>query len=95
MASIRNLKKSIHGIASELFSEGLFIQCFGELKDPEKINETLEKILEKENDFLARANHPNGTKNKKIIKEYYQNLISDMNAHITDVMKDYTTIQKK
>ena len=95
MASIRNLKKSIHVIASELFSEGLFIQWFGESKEPEKIDETLNKILEKQTDFLARANHPDGTKNKKVIKAYYQSLISDINAHIADVMKEFVTLQKK
>ena len=95
MASIRRLKKSIQSITGELFTEGLFIQCITETNDPDKINETLTKIIEKQNDFLTRANHPDGTKNKKITKEYYRNLISDINTHINEIMTDLYAAQKK
>lgn len=95
MASIRNLKKSIHIISNELFSEGLYLQWFGESNNPEKVNEILTKILEKQGEFLARANHPNGTNNKKIIKTYYQNLISEINTHITEIMEGLEALQKK
>ncbi|MDL2323084.1 hypothetical protein LJC52_03760 [Bacteroidales bacterium OttesenSCG-928-A17] len=95
MASIRNLKKSIHSITNELFSEGLYLQWFGENNNPEEINKILTKILEKQREFLARANHPNGTKNKKITKEYYQKLIADFNVYIAEIIADFETLQKK
>ena len=42
----------------------------------------VEKIADINNDFLARVNHPNGTKEPKLVKAYYKKLIEDFNKEV-------------
>lgn len=95
MASKRKLKKSISHIAEELFSEGLLLSWFSKDIDIEKIEDVLAEIIETEKEFIVRAGNPNGTKNKKLIKEYYKKLIQDINIHIEKIMNDYVKLQSK
>lgn len=91
MASVRNLKKTINYIAGELFMECLFRSDL----DEKETDNILTKILQKQDEFLSKANNPNGTKNKKLVKEYYKKLKSDLQKDTDDIIEEILNLKKK
>jgi len=85
MASKKELKQSINGVASELFAECLFCRLYMPGVDPEKADTVLTKILELQSEFLARANRPDGKANQKLVKAYYTKLKESLRKKIDEI----------
>ncbi|WP_026475424.1 hypothetical protein [Alkaliflexus imshenetskii] len=78
MASVRSLKKDINFLASELVTQAYLGQIlFKDTTEDELIN-TITEALEFRNSLIARANHPDGKDNPKLVKSYYQKVRKDM-----------------
>ncbi|MBK3517766.1 hypothetical protein [Carboxylicivirga marina] len=88
MASVRELKKDINFLASELVTEAYVKQLVKEDVDNDKIAEVMVKAIEFRNDLVARANHPDAKDNPKMVKSYYQNLRKDMMEKFLSISKD-------
>ena len=78
MASVRELKKDINFLASELLTEAYVKQLLIEDVDQNKIAEVMVEAMTYRNDLIARTNHPDGKKNSKLVKAFYQKLRKDM-----------------
>ncbi len=74
MASRRELKKDINYLAAEILSQAYMKLALMENVSEEKIQPVMVEAIEMRNEFVSRANHPDGKKNKKIVKSYYQAL---------------------
>ena len=72
MASIKELKKDIDFLASELISECYFRMMMIENADNSALAATVSKALNFRNEFINRANHPDGKENAKVVKAYYR-----------------------
>lgn len=72
MANKRDLKKSINFVAGDLFQECLVLKVIKKV-DNEKVDEILTDILNLQNEFLARTNHPQPGN----VKGYFRKLYSD------------------
>ncbi|MBR6630231.1 MAG: hypothetical protein IKL03_09820 [Bacteroidaceae bacterium] len=72
MANKRDLKKSINYVVGDLFQECLVLKVIKKA-DSAKADEVLTDILNLQNEFLARANHPQ----PGAIKPYFRKLYSD------------------
>ena len=72
MANKRELKKSINYVASDLFQECIILKMIKKA-DNAKADEVMVDILNLQNEFLARANHPQ----PGAIKPYFRKLYSD------------------
>ena len=59
MANKRELKKSINYVVGDLFQECIVLKVIKKA-DNAKVDEILTDILDVQNEFLARANHPLG-----------------------------------
>lgn len=77
MASIRNLKKDLSYIASEVVAECYFIKNTHPEITKKDIEELLGEITQMYVETISRANHPDGKNNRKIVKTYYDTLIKD------------------
>lgn len=83
MASRKELKQSIQLIASELISEAYIVHRMLGKMDEKEFGDTLKRIAAVNNDFLARANHPEpGMK----AKAYYGKLRADFDAEIDAII---------
>lgn len=94
MSSIRSLKKNITYISSELFAECVFSRIYLPNTDLQQVDEVMVKILTKENEFLRRANRPDGKKNPELTRKYFKKLKDDFAQHIEDVINDIQTLNK-
>ena len=66
MANRRTLKKGIQLVTSDLITESYINYLMLKKMDNAGFDAIVEKIADINNDFLARVNHPNGTKEPKL-----------------------------
>lgn len=78
MANIRELKKDIKYLVSELLTQVYLKQGEIDKKDEDKVVEIMVETLQMHNEFIARASHPDGKDNPEIVKAYYKKLRNDV-----------------
>lgn len=82
MANKRNLKKGINYVVSELFLECIVLKQIKKA-DATKADEILADILCLQNDFLARAGHPE----PGCVKKYYRKLNEDFGNEVGNIIR--------
>ena len=80
MSSIRNLKKDIQYLTSEIFTECYVKQFVKDDVDKEKLAGIMVEAIKYRNEFIARTNHYNGKENPKVVKDYFKKLRHDLYA---------------
>ena len=81
MAKRRILKRNISYVAGELFTE-------------EKTDKLLTRILDMQDEFIRRAQRPDGNGNKALVKEYYKKLIVDLQTEINSITDELDQLNK-
>lgn len=81
MANKRELKKSINYVASDLFQECIILKMTKKA-DNAKADEVMVDILNLQNEFLARANHPQ----PGAVKAYYRKLYTDFSDAVESII---------
>ena len=82
MANKRNLKKGINYVASDLFLECIVLKQIKKA-DETKADEILADILNLQNEFLARAGHPE----PGCVKKYYRKLNEDFGNEVGNLIR--------
>ena len=82
MANKRDLKKSINYVVGDLFQECIILNMFKKA-DSVKVDEVLTDILNLQNEFLARTNHPQPGN----VKAYFRKLYSDFGDGVEAIIK--------
>ncbi len=78
MSSIRDLKKDIHFLTAEIFTECYVKQFVKEDVDKKKLGDVMVEAITFRNEFIARTNHYNGKDNPKVVKDYFKKLRHDL-----------------
>ncbi|TLX74902.1 hypothetical protein E9993_10895 [Labilibacter sediminis] len=78
MANLRELKKDINYLASEIVTQGYLKLTLMENIKEEELSPVLVEAVSMRNEFIARANHPDGKDNPKLVKAFYQKLRKDL-----------------
>lgn len=89
MAKRRTLKKNVNYIASELFMECLVNSLYVPGTDKEKADVLMGKILDMQNEFLARISHTEPGNVKGFYKKFYQ----DFNAKINEIIEEMNNLK--
>ncbi len=82
MANKRDLKKGINYVVSELFLECIVLKQIKNI-DSTKVDEILADILYLQNEFLARAGHPE----PGCVKKYYRKLNEDFLTEADNIIR--------
>ncbi len=82
MANKRNLKKGINYVVSEMFLECIVLKQIKKA-DATKADEILADILCLQNEFLARAGHPE----PGCVKKYYRKLNEDFANEVANIIR--------
>ena len=82
MANKRNLKKGINYVASDLFLECIVLKQIKKA-DETKADEILADILNLQNEFLARAGHPEPGN----VKGHYRKLYEDFGNEVDCIIR--------
>ena len=82
MAKRRILKKDISYVAGDLFSEALVCMLY------------IPGILDMQDEFIRRANRPDGKDNPKRVKEYYRKLRADLQTEVNAIATEIGELSK-
>lgn len=85
MAKRRILKKDISYVAGDLFLETLICMLYVPGVDSGKADVVMARILDMQDEYVRRANRPDGKDNKKRVKEYYRKLRADLQTEINAI----------
>lgn len=94
MAKRKDLKKDINYIAGELFSEVLMYSLYIPGTDKEKADTLMSRILNMQDEFLSRAQRPDGKDNHALVKEYYRKLRVDLETEIDAIGGEIANLKK-
>ena len=89
MAKRRNLKKEISYVAGELFTEALFCRLYIPGVDP-----VMARILDMQDQFIARAGQPDAKDNAKMVKAYYKALRADLKKEVDAIGEEISALSK-
>lgn len=94
MTKRRDLKKDINYIAGELFSEVMMYSLYIPGTDMEKADSLMARVLNMQDEYLRRAQRPDGKDNKALVKEYYRKLRVDLQTEIEAVAGEIASLKK-
>ncbi len=77
MASVKNLKKDIDLLMSLVLNDCFSVLEYNEKVEKEEVLKIAGDVIQKHRELRLRANHPDGKENPKLVKSYYNKLISD------------------
>lgn len=94
MAKRRILKRDISYVAGDLFSEALFCKLYLPGVNSEKADVVMARVFDMQDEFIRRANRPDGKENKKRVKEYYCKLRADLQTEINAIATEIGELSK-
>ncbi len=94
MASIRQLKKEIEFLSSQMIGDCIdFLDSF-EGKEQE-IMEIIDNTVNLHNGIIDRVNNPDGKDNRKLVKQFYGEVKKDYIAGLNEGYAKLETLLKK
>ena len=94
MAKRRILKKEISHIAGELFTEAMVCRLYIPGVDPAQADTLMARILDMQDEFIARAGSPDGKDNAQLVKAYYQKLKADLQKEVNAIGEAISALSK-
>ena len=95
MAKRRNLKKDINYVAGDLFTEVLICQTMISGTDKEKSDTLLSRILQMQDEFVRRAQRPDGNSDRKHVKNYYRKLRADLQTEVDAIAGEIASLNQQ
>ncbi len=95
MASVKDLKKDIDLVMSLALSDCFYVLEYNEKVDEKAVMGIAEEIIKMHRELRLRVNHPDGKDNPKIVKKYYQSVISDLLTSVDGSLKKLSAEVKK
>lgn len=95
MASIKSLKKDIDFLFFELISDCFMASCLHEGAKKAEVQNLIEEAVVLRNEFIDRANHPDGKDNPAIVKAFYTGLRKELFAKVNEHFEKLSSITKQ
>ena len=88
------LKKEIGYAAGELFLEVLVCKLYIPGVDQEKADVLMTRVLDMQDEYIRRANRPDGKDNKTLVNAYYTKLRADLQQEIDSIAAEIGELSK-
>jgi len=95
MASVKVLKKDIDLLMSLVLNDCFYVLEYNSKVDSEAIMKIAGDIIQKHRELRLQVNHPDGKDNPKMIKKYYNQIISEMLKFADDSLERLSAEVKK
>lgn len=97
MASIKGLKKDIRFLSGVVIADAIYMgDIVTKAEDKKAMYEVVVSAIDMHNEFISRANHPDGKDNPQLIKKYYKSLTQELmqkcDAMFTTLNDMYATL---
>ena len=77
MASVKELKKDIDALMTLVLTDCFSVLEYNDKVDAEAVLAIAGDVVKKHRELRIRAKHPDGKENLKLVRNYYNNLVSD------------------
>jgi hypothetical protein len=94
MATIRDLKKDIHYVTTELVIECLVTDMLHDGKHESKLSELVAKLLEKKQELLQRINDFRRKKDEEKASEYFIAIRKDFHGLVVEIIDEVSKLNK-
>ena len=95
MASIKSLKKDIDFLFFELISDCFMASSLHDGAKKVEVQNLIEEAVVMRNEFIDRANHPDGKDNPELVRAYYTGLRKDLFSKVNHVFEKLSGITKQ
>ena len=95
MASIKSLKKDIDFLFFELISDCFMASSLHDGAKKVEVQNLIEEAVVMRNEFIDRANHPDGKDNPELVRAYYTGLRKDLFSNVNDFFEKLSGITKQ
>ncbi|HBF87573.1 MAG TPA: hypothetical protein DDX39_02935 [Bacteroidales bacterium] len=95
MANIRNLKKDINYLTSELVSDCYLYMYFHKDKNHDEVVGIISEAVELRNNLMHKTNHPENKDDKKLLKSHFNNLYDEMLESVDVLFNQLSELTKK
>ena len=94
MASIRNIKKDIDYLVSEVISDCYtYLYLHGD-KNQDKVVNIIEEVVNKRNDYVQRVNNPDKSMDRKQTRQHYKAVYSDLLSTVDNSFSQLSELTK-
>ncbi|WP_291860704.1 hypothetical protein [Marinilabilia sp.] len=93
MASIRDLKKDINFLASEIVTEAYVRKMIFEKIKEDDFKKVVTDAINFRDELIAKVNHPDGKADPKKIKAFFRNLRSEMNKKFGELVETVNNLK--
>ena len=94
MASVKNLKKDIDYLFFELISDCFLFTSIHSGEKRNEVQDLIEEAVSMRNEFIDRANNPDGKDNPKLVKTYYNALSKELMEKVDGYFEKLSAISK-
>ncbi|MDM8003423.1 MAG: hypothetical protein QUS66_11045 [Bacteroidota bacterium] len=95
MASIKSLKKDIDFLFFELLSDCFMVSSIHEGPKKAEVQDLIEEAVGMRNEFIDRANHPDGKDNPALVKAYYASLRKELFTKVNEYFEKLSAVAKQ
>ncbi len=95
MASIKSLKKDIDFLFFELISDCFMASSLHDGPKKVEVQNLIEEAVVMRNEFIDRANHPDGKDNPALIRAYYAGLRKELFVKVNEFFEKLSSITKQ
>ncbi len=93
MASIKDLKKEINAVTSDIITEAYVRKMLFDGVGEEKFKEIVKKAVDVRNDLIAKVNNPDGKDDPKLIKSYFRKVREDMENKYRELVEEVNQLK--
>lgn len=86
MASIRDLKKDINFLASEIVTEAYVRKMIFDKIKEDDFKKIVTDAIDFRNELIAKVNHPDGKADPKKIKTFFKNIRTEMDKKFAELV---------
>lgn len=94
MAKRRDLKKAVDYLSGELMMETLLCSLQPKF-DKAKLEELMTRISAMNTEFRQRIQHPAGTGDKQLVRQYYTKMRKDFDAEVDKIYAELVSLNKE
>lgn len=95
MASKRNLKKDIDLLMSLVLNDCFYVLEYNSKVDAESIMKIAGDVIQKHRELRVKVNHPDGKDNPKLVRNYYNQVVSEMLKYADEALERLSAEVKK
>ncbi|MHC1731588.1 MAG: hypothetical protein AB9888_06145 [Bacteroidales bacterium] len=95
MASIKSLKKDIDFLFFEVISDCFMFTSLHDGPKRAEVQDLIEEAVSARNEFIDRANHPDGKDNPAIVRTYYASLRKELFEKVDGYFERLSAISRQ